>query len=427
MPIFLILLVLLILLIILYHRKILLIILSEFSIPNREEINKKQQSRLKNLLVKDINEYKIMTKKDITSKESKKSYITAHTSGTSGNIVAISHNYETFVETQMITGMKIFNSYITNYIDNFKILDGRVKMVFLISVHQTLTHLLAKNVPWFLSFISQIIVISFEDSLLDIINKLNKIQPDIIVSYPTFLELLIENKADNKPGNEDLKIKPSLIITGSEKLTPIIRNKLENTFIHSEIIETYSCTECPPMAVSCSHKNLHLMEDICYVELIDQHNNLLPMDVGIVSHKVLITNLINTYQPIIRYMLDDSIEILPNCPCKSPYKTIKVHGRSDDIFNLIDDNGKFKKVLPASIESSIFLNVPLISYQVIHTHQNFLLILFISKNNCYDLLKKQVDKYLLSRELSNVNYKLKKVNKIKRQKGGKIRQIISLI
>ena len=97
-------------------------------------------------------------------------------------------------------------------------------------------------------------------------------------------------------------------------------------------------------------------------------------------------------------------------------------------FNLIDIYGKTKRILPASLESSIFLDVPLISYQVIHIRQNFLLILYVTNNlNCYKILKNKVDIYLNSKNLNNVLYKLEKRDKIKRQDGGKIRQIISLV
>ncbi len=127
------------------------------------------------------------------------------------------------------------------------------------------------------------------------------------------------------------------------------------------------------------------------------------------------------------YVLEDSIEILDDCPCGSVFKTIRVHGRSDDIFNLIDTDGQIKRILPVSLESSVFLNAPLISYQVIHVRQNFLLIRYVTDNkDCQNILRDQMDKYLNKRKLNTVQYKLEKHSEIKRR-GGKIRQIISLV
>ena len=120
----------------------------------------------------------------------------------------------------------------------------------------------------------------------------NKIKPDIVVSYPTFLEELI---------NYDLNIKPSFIVTISENLTSIIREKLENKFLMAKVIETYGCTECPFLAVSCSKNNLHLQEDIVFVEPIDKYNKKLPLEIGKISDKILITNLIEWMPTLITW------------------------------------------------------------------------------------------------------------------------------
>lgn len=392
-------------------------------VTTRKDIEKIQKIRLEKILQRKISNiqhvlpnYPMVTKKDIPNL--KGSYITAYTSGTSGNVVAISYNRSSFIQSQITTGVKIFKDCMPNHILNRFPL--RMKMVFLISTNGTLTYLLAKKASLPISLLTQISIISFDETYEVIIKKLNAIQPHIIVSYPTFLETLLSYN--------NLKINPEIIVTGSECLTPIIRSKIENRFLRTKVIETYGCTECPSMAVSCRYNNLHLHEDCCIVELIDKNNNILPFKPGTISHRILITNLLNAYQPIVRYILEDSIEILEDCPCGSPFKTIKVHGRSDDIFNLIDDSQKMVKILPASIESSIFLNIPLSSYQVIHIKQNHLLILYVTDNeDCYHLLRQKIEDYLLRRNLTNVFYKLERRKEIQRQEGGKIRQIISLI
>jgi len=402
---------LIIFLLLMINKSLISHILTElFPIKNRVELEKKQIQLLSELGITDLSNYDIMTKKDLTNK---KGYVTAYTSGTSGNMVSISHDYESFIRTQIVTGLRIFRDHISNLFTN-----NRIKMVFLISTKQTLTNLLATNTSFWMSFLTKITVISFDDDINSIVDKLNNIQPNIIVSYSTFLEILTME--------EKLKIKPSFIVSISEPLTPIIREKLKDRFLFTQIIETYGCTECPILAVSCKYNNLHLQEDCCYIELIDENNNILPFEKGVISHKILLTNLLNTYQPIIRYVLDDSIEVLEDCPCGSVFKTIKVHGRSDDIFNLIDIYGNVKRILPISIESSIFIDLPLSGYQVIHTQQNFLLILYVSKNDCYELLNNKMANFLKSKGLSNVNYCIQKTDKIKRM-NGKIRQIISLV
>ena len=191
-----------------------------------------------------------------------------------------------------------------------------------------------------------------------------------------------------------------MIITGSETLTELNKKKIKEKFINAYIIETYGSTECIQLGTSCKYGTLHINEDLCILELIDDELNLLPFKEGIISDKILVTNLINTYQPVIRYVLDDSVEILPPCICGSKLTPVKVHGRTDDIIYLIDDMNRFLKIIPLSLESSIFLKVSYLKqWQVIHTKQNQLMIIFVCDDkyvyNLYNEIKINLEEYLI--------------------------------
>ena len=67
---------------------------------------------------------------------------------------------------------------------------------------------------------------------------------------------------------------------------------------------------------------------------------------------MLITNLANRVQPIIRYDLGDSVTVDPQpCPCGSPLPVIRVEGRSGDILALAAPHGETVRVLPLAIGS----------------------------------------------------------------------------
>lgn len=349
----------------------------------------------------------ITEKKDL--KVPKSSDIVVKTSGTSGNVVAIHYTFETFQKTQFIVGKTILQSFILKW---FTIHNRRIKIAFLIYTGDTMTHQLAKSLPVLSRLILDIKIISFQDP--DVIKKLENYQPDVIMSYPSFLDTILDK----------VKISPSLVITGSELLSQKTKKRIRNTFLKADIIETYGCTECPFIAVSCNKGNLHLNEDYCSIELVDHNNQILPWKVGVLSHRILLTNYVNTHQPIIRYLLDDSIEILPPCPCGNKKKTIKVHGRADDVFFLYNLSNKLDKILPISLETCIFLELPLISYQIIHARQNFLIINYISDHNITNLIMNKVEEFFIN---YNIHYQINRVNEIERTKGGKVRQIISLI
>ncbi|PRY02450.1 hypothetical protein [Allonocardiopsis opalescens] len=57
-----------------------------------------------------------------------------------------------------------------------------------------------------------------------------------------------------------------------------------------------------------------------------------PVPPGERSHTVLISNLANRVQPILRYDLGDSVVLRPDpCPCGSPLPAARVQGRTADL------------------------------------------------------------------------------------------------
>lgn len=154
-----------------------------------------------------------------------------------------------------------------------------------------------------------------------IIEELNEFAPSMLSGYPSNLALL--------SGFTELTIKPDVVITGGELLTDTVRQKLADKF-DCYVQTHYSCTEAGEIACECSEKHLHINEDWVIVEPVDKDNN--PVGYGVRSDKVLITNLSNYIQPIIRYELTDRI-IVHNerCKCGKHSHWLEIEGRTDDI------------------------------------------------------------------------------------------------
>jgi phenylacetate-CoA ligase len=86
------------------------------------------------------------------------------------------------------------------------------------------------------------------------------------------------------------------------------------------------------MAFGCAHRRLHLNDDWVILEPIDANGR--PVAPGQASTSVLVTNLANRVQPLIRYDLSDSVTIDADpCPCGSSRPTLQVGGRRDDILH----------------------------------------------------------------------------------------------
>lgn len=91
-----------------------------------------------------------------------------------------------------------------------------------------------------------------------------------------------------------------------------------------------------------------------------------PTPPGVESHTVLVTNLANRVQPILRYELGDRILVRPDrCPCGNALRAIKVKGRSGDVLSFTTAGGD-KVFLPSLVLS--LDHVPGVEQsQIVHT------------------------------------------------------------
>ena len=75
--------------------------------------------------------------------------------------------------------------------------------------------------------------------------KINDIKPDILHTYPSVLDEIID----------DLDNGIKIITTGSESISDSLKEKIKKKT--SKLIETYGSTECVFMASSCNNQILH--------------------------------------------------------------------------------------------------------------------------------------------------------------------------
>jgi phenylacetate-coenzyme A ligase PaaK-like adenylate-forming protein len=93
-----------------------------------------------------------------------------------------------------------------------------------------------------------------------------------------------------------------------------------------------------------------------------------PVPPGHRSSTVLLTNLANEVQPIIRYDLGDGVLVSPKpCPCGSPLPAIRVDGRSDDILTFTAPDGRAISLVPLALATPVYEAHGVRRYQVIQT------------------------------------------------------------
>lgn len=190
--------------------------------------------------------------------------------------------------------------------------------------------------------------------------QLNHLQPDILVAQPSML-IEIAHAIENK----SIDISPIKIISVAEVLTPEDKKYLQAVF-NQIIHQAYQCTE-GFLAYTCEEGTLHFNEDILIIEqkFLDQNKH---------RFHPIITDLVRTTQPVLRYELDDIITAKKSCPCGSKWLAIdQIEGRSDDMLvfkNIIQEE---VKIFPDFFRRAIISASPDIEdYAVIQKSPNLL-------------------------------------------------------
>lgn len=176
----------------------------------------------------------------------------------------------------------------------------------------------------------------------DLVRTLNAFQPSLLLGYPSVIGLLATEQQAGR-----LRIRPEYVGAGGEWLDPVTRAKITDAF-GCILRDNYGASEFPYVAFECAHGGLHVNADWVIMEPVDARYR--PVPPGQPSHTVLLTNLANRVQPLIRYDLGDSITLRSDpCPCGSPLPAIQVQGRTGDILHLPTRAGTSVVVLPLAI------------------------------------------------------------------------------
>ena len=135
-------------------------------------------------------------------------------------------------------------------------------------------------------------------------------------------------------------------MTGGEYLAEDVRKRLAETF-NCYVQTSYSCTEGGIVACECPHQHFHINDDWLIVEPVDKDGN--PVPDGVLSDKILLTNLYNYTQPYIRYEVTDRVIMHHEpCPCGNPSPWIELEGRNDDVTTFTEGDKQIK-IAPLSV------------------------------------------------------------------------------
>jgi phenylacetate-coenzyme A ligase PaaK-like adenylate-forming protein len=161
-----------------------------------------------------------------------------------------------------------------------------------------------------------------------LVAALNAFQPDYVNAFPSMAALLADEQLAGR-----LRIAPERMTTSSELRTPEVTERMVAAF-GVRPFDIYATTE-GLWGCSCEHDaGIHLFEDMALVENVDADGRLVPD--GEPGARLLVTNLFNRVQPLIRCEVSDLVTIDSEpCPCGRTLRRMRaIDGRADDVLVL---------------------------------------------------------------------------------------------
>ncbi|QIN81084.1 phenylacetate--CoA ligase family protein (plasmid) [Rubrobacter marinus] len=160
--------------------------------------------------------------------------------------------------------------------------------------------------------------------LPELVSGLNRFRPAVLAGYASAIALLAGEQEAGR-----LRIDPALVLLAAEGLAEGGQERIAGAF-GAKVGNVYAATECLHIGHGCAHGWLHVNADWAVLEPVDAHRD--PVSPGEYSHTVLLTNLANRVQPVLRYDLGDGVLMRPApCPCGDPLPAIRVEGRAADV------------------------------------------------------------------------------------------------
>jgi phenylacetate-CoA ligase len=291
------------------------------------------------------------------------SYTVIHTSGSCGTISLFVYGPEDWAVIKALVVARVVNSVPR--------VTRKVKFAFIGATDGHYAGVsLASDVP---EPLARFLPLSINSPLEIIDHKSNAFYPDVLSGYSSGIYLLAQEQLK---GN--VAIRPERIICTSDPLTHEMRHTIKQAF-GGEPINFYAASESLSMAAQCERReDLHMFTDWHIFEAVD--DEFRPVAAGSPGN-LLLTNLYNYTQPLIRYQMHDEVVINQQpCGCKLPFPIMRnVAGRQEEFLWFDTADGKRDYLHPIVLVELFVAGLK--KFQVIQTQRNEMLMKVMVEGN----------------------------------------------
>jgi phenylacetate-coenzyme A ligase PaaK-like adenylate-forming protein len=272
-----------------------------------------------------------------------------------------------------------------------------------------------RSLPWLAPFVRPFSLLQPLDAL---VQQLNEFSPTVLATYPTAAEMLADEQASGR-----LQLQLRDVWTGGEFLAPVARARLQTIFA-CRVRNSYGASEFLPIAWECGSGRMHVNSDWVILEPVDEHRH--PVAAGVRSHSVLLTNLANRVQPLIRYDLGDSITLHRDaCPCGAAFATVSVEGRCDDALVMPLAHGGTASVVPLALATVLEEQAHVHDYQVVQTAPSTLTVrLGGEEAGSATAVRRALRSYFRAMGFSDVALQIGRQPPLRDRSSGKLRRVV---
>ncbi len=262
-----------------------------------------------------------------------------------------------------------------------------------------------------------------QQTLHDLVAALNAFDPAVITGYPSGVDVLAAEQAAGR-----LHVQPVFVELAGESVTDAQRDLIRAAF-SAPVHEAYSASECLVIGFDCGHGWLHRASDRVILEPVEA--DLSPTPPGRPSHTVLLTNLANRVQPLIRYDLGDSLTVRPGrCPCGNRRAAFRVAGRRDDVLLLDAVTGGVRALPPLALGVTIDQTPGVLRSRVVPTGRDSLALQLAvapgSPATTWDAAIRRLRAYLDGQEIVPITITRDETVPEASPSSGKYRQVVAL-
>jgi phenylacetate-CoA ligase len=184
----------------------------------------------------------------------------------------------------------------------------------------------------------------------EIIDRLNRCRPAVLIAYPSVLARLGDAAASGR-----LHIEPKMMLTTAEQLLADQVQRIVAGF-GMPPGNSFGSTEGLVGTAPPGSAEFTFASDRAIIEFVDADEH--PVPAGTPAHHVLITNLISHAQPLIRYRMDDTMTELPSSSDHG-HQRATIDGRNDELLVIGDVT-----VHPLAIRSALLRHQTITQYQI---------------------------------------------------------------